>query len=105
MAVSVPLVLEYEAALLRQLPATALTKDDVGAIIDYICRVAKRQRIFFLWRPLLRDPGDDMIAEVAVAAGCDALVTHNLRDFDEVAALGLRVLSPAGFLDEIGGSR
>lgn len=105
MAVSVPLVLEYEAALMEQRRQTGLAKEDVEAIIDYICRVAKRQSIFYLWRPLLRDPNDDMVAEVAVAGGCDAVITHNTRDFDDVVALGLRVLRPAEFLRHIRRSR
>lgn len=101
LAVSVPLVLEYEAALFRHLDATNLSREDVTAIVDYVCHVAERQPIFFLWRPLLKDPKDDMIAEVAVAAGCDAVVTYNRRDFVELAAMALRVLSPAELLDEI----
>lgn len=103
LAISVPLVLEYEAALLQHLGATSLSEDDVVAIVDYICRVAKRQPIFFLWRPLLTDPGDDMIAELALAAGCDAIVTHNRRHFERLAALGVSVFSPVEFLDQIGG--
>lgn len=105
MAISVPLVLEYEAALLRHVDATELNEDDMRNVVDYICSVAKQQPIFFLWRPLLKDPHDDMVAEVAVAAGCDALVTHNRRDFDAAASLGLRVITPNEFLDEIGRSR
>lgn len=61
LAISVPLVLEYEDALMRQLSATALDEADIAAIIDYICSVAVRQEIFFLWRPILRDPGDDLV--------------------------------------------
>ena len=103
LAVSVPLVLEYESALLRHLDHTELSEVDVLAIVDFICLVAKRQPIFLLWRPLLRDPKDDMIAEAAIAAGCDAVVTHNLADFDALAKFGVKVLSPALFLREIGG--
>lgn len=105
LAVSVPLVLEYEAALLRQLQVASLTADDMSTIVDYICLIAQHQPIFFLWRPLLRDPDDDMVAEVAIAGACDAVVTHNRRDFEGVAPLGVRVLSPADFLKEIGGSQ
>lgn len=102
-AVSVPLVLEYESALLRHVEETELDRDDAVAIVDYICLVAKRQPIFLLWRPLLRDPKDDMIAEAAIAAGCDAVVTHNRRDFDDLAKFGIKVLSPREFLLTIGG--
>ena len=100
-AVSVPLVLEYESALLRQVEHAELTEEDLLAIIDYVCLVAKPQPIFLLWRPLLRDPKDDMIAEAAIAAGCDAVVTHNRDDFDELAQFGVRVLRPREFLAEI----
>jgi putative PIN family toxin of toxin-antitoxin system len=96
-AVSVPLVLEYESALLRHLSA-GQRKADVLAVIDYLCATGKRQSIFFLWRPLLRDPNDDMVAEVAVASGALAIVTHNLRDFEAVVPFGVRVLPPAQFL-------
>jgi len=30
-----------------------------------------------LWRPTLRDPDDDMVLELAVAAGCAAVVTYD----------------------------
>ncbi len=102
-AVSVPLVLEYESALLRHISNTELDESDLLAIVDYICLVAKRQPIFLLWRPLLRDPKDDMIAEAAIAAGCEAVITHNRSDFDELAKFGIRVLTPREFLHEIGG--
>ena len=101
-AVSVPLVLEYEDALLRQLAETSLSKADIHAVLDYLCSVGKHQDIFFLWRPMLRDPKDDMVAEVAVAAGCDSIVTYNRRDFVGVEKFGMRVLTPAEFLREIG---
>lgn len=99
-AVSVPLVLEYEDALLRH--RGGLRAEDVGDVLDYICSVARHQRIFFLWRPLLRDPKDDMVAEVAVAAGADAIITHNRRDFAEVERLGPKVWSPQQLLERIG---
>jgi hypothetical protein len=65
---------------------------------SYICQVAHRQTIFFLWRPCLPDPKDDMILELAFAAGCDAIVTHNPRDFQGADRLGVRVHIPSEFL-------
>ncbi|MGH2758698.1 MAG: PIN domain-containing protein, partial [Actinomycetota bacterium] len=103
LAVSVPLVLEYESALLRHVAASDLDEDDVLAIVDYICLVARRQPIFLLWRPLLRDPKDDMIAEAGIAAGCEAVVTHNRSDFEKLTQFGVGVLSPRDFLREIEG--
>ena len=98
-AVSVPLVLEYEDAMLRH--RGSLTVGQVGDVIDYVCSVARHHRVFFLWRPLLRDPNDDMVAEIAVAAGAQAIVTHNARDFLGVGRLGLKVWSPKQFLERI----
>lgn len=102
-AASVPLVLEYEDAMLRHLAATALSETDVRDIIDYVCSVAIQQSVFFLWRPVLRDPGDDLVLELAVAAECDAIITHNVRDFGGAGQFGLRVLTPGSFLNELRG--
>lgn len=98
-AVSVPLVLEYEDAMLRH--RSGLSTGDVRDIVDYVCSTARHQRVFFLWRPLLRDPNDDMVAEVAVAAGADAIVTHNRRDFLGVERFGLKIWSPQQLLERI----
>ena len=101
-AVSVPLVLEYEDVLLRGSGDAGRTVKKVRDLLDYLCVTAKRQRIFFRWRPTLIDPSDDMVLELAVAAGCKVIVTHNRRHFHGVAPFGIRVLSPADFLGEIG---
>ena len=100
-ALSVPLVLEYEDAMLRHAGAAGLTNSDVRDILDYLCSVGVRQEIFYLWRPALRDPGDDLVLELAVAAECDAIITHNLRDFRGVDRFGLNVWSPGAFLDQV----
>ena len=101
-AVSVPLVLEYEDALKRDPPATGLSDEDVQDIIDYMCSVAVRQEIFYLWRPALRDPGDDLVLELAVAASCEAIVTHNVRDFAGIGRFGLELFTPGEFLQRLG---
>jgi predicted nucleic acid-binding protein len=101
-SVSVPLVLEYEAAAKRLVGEIRLTEQDVEAVVDYACRVADRRPIHFLWRPVLKDPKDEMVLELAVAAECDAIVTFNRKDFDGVERFGLRVLTPREFLTEIG---
>jgi predicted nucleic acid-binding protein len=101
-ALSVPLVLEYEDALLRHASATALSRRDVDVILDYFCSVAHLQTIFFLWRPLLPDPKDDLVLELAVAAGCRTVVTYNVRDFRGGESLGVSAQRPGPFLKAIG---
>lgn len=101
-ALSVPLVLEYEEALARSTAETGLRPEDVEAVLDFFCSVGHLQRVFYLWRPLLPDPSDDMVLEVAVAAQCKALVTHNTRDSAGADRLGVKVLTPAEFLRQIG---
>lgn len=102
-AISVPLVLEYEEVLMRQADEVGRKPAAVQDLINHLCAVGRRQSIFFLWRPCLPDPCDDMLLELAVAAGCEAIVTHNRRDFGPAGQFGVRVLTPAEFLERIGG--
>jgi predicted nucleic acid-binding protein len=71
-------------------------------LIDFFCQVGEQQDIFFLWRPFLPDPFDDLVLEVAVAGECEAIVTYNKRHFSKVERFGLRVLDPKELLTEIG---
>lgn len=100
--VSVPLVLEYEDVAKGLLADIPLTEQDVDDILDYLCAVAQRHQIFYLWRPFLKDPKDDMVLELAVTANCDFIVTYNKRDFQGAERFGLRVVTPKEFLEEIG---
>lgn len=104
LALSVPLALEYEEAAKRGARRLGLSYKDVDDVVEYLCRVADRRKIFFLWRPFLRDPDDDLVLELAVEAGCAYIVTHNLRDFEGVERFGLRAVTPKSFLDIIGGN-
>lgn len=101
-AVSVPLVLEYEDAANRQRSVHGLSESDISDIVDFLCSQADRRQIYFLWRPFLRDPADDMVLEVAVEAQCDLIVTFNKRDFAGSEKFGLEILTPQEFLRQIG---
>lgn len=100
-AMSVPLALEYEMVLVRHARELGLKRTEAEGLADYLCRVAHRQDIHFLWRPALTDPRDEFILELAVAAKCEAIVTHNVRDFAGAESLGPAILTPAVFLDQI----
>lgn len=102
LSISVPLVVEYEDVLKRGMLPPSISEEDIGDFIDFLCQVAEPQNIFFLWRPFLSDPSDDLVLEVAVAGGCDVIVTYNKRHFKNVDKFGIRVLDPREFLAEIG---
>jgi putative PIN family toxin of toxin-antitoxin system len=101
-SVSVPLVLEYEGVARRLIGQIPLTEAEIDDILDYICRVANHQKVFYLWRPFLSDPDDDMVLELAVTAQCDFIVTHNRRHFQGSERFGLTVITPKEFLQQIG---
>ena len=105
---SVPLVLEYEGACgdPAQRIVSGLSEPEVGTIISALCAVAEPVRAWFLWRPQLRDPADEIVLETAVNGTADALVTFNRRDFgDAPGAFGIEVLSPRRALSRIAESR
>lgn len=101
--ISVPVVLEYEELCLRKLDLFGLTEVEIQKVIDYYCSVGISRKIFFLWRPFLRDFHDDMMLELAFASGCDSIVTYNLKDFRNVEKVfGIKIVTPKQFLLEIG---
>ena len=98
LCISVPLILEYEAVAKRQSRELGLSFADIDDVLDYVCSIAEPHTIFYLWRPFLSDPRDDLVLELAVEAGVTCIVTHNLRDFAGTEQFGIQVLSPGAFL-------
>ncbi len=101
-AVSVPLVLEYEAAAKADLRSTGLSGADIDQLIDYLCRKAEHYKVYYLWRPFLRDPKDDMVLELAVTSSAERIVTYNKRDFRGADQFGIKSCTPKEFLQQIG---
>jgi len=99
---SVPLLLEYEEVSKRIVDEIPLTSHDINNILDYICSISNTWKVFYLWRPFLKDPNDDMILELAVSAQCDIIVTYNKNDFKGAEKFSIRILTPKEFLQEIG---
>ena len=99
---SIALYTEWRDVLSRPehiLPGRAV--EDVHGFLRYLASQAHLQEIHFLWRPCLPDPDDDMVLELAFAAGCSYIVTHNVIDFEGSRQLGVLALSPAAFLQTI----
>lgn len=105
--VSVPLVIEYEAVLKRpeQLAESGLTLGLVDRLLDGLCSVAEHVDIANLWRPLLRDPDDEMVLETAALGRADVLLAFNVRDFRGAERLAIGVMQPGPARMEATGER
>jgi len=99
---SVGLYAEWQEALTRpeNLPP-GRTGDDTLRFLRYLASRSHLQEIHFLWRPFLSDPDDDMVLELAFAAGCRHIVTHNVKDFHGSEQLGVTAVAPRDFLNLI----
>ncbi|MBF0141994.1 MAG: putative toxin-antitoxin system toxin component, PIN family [Magnetococcales bacterium] len=96
--ISVPLFLEYEAVLKRPDSGIRLEREEIDIILDVIAAVSNHVKLHYLWRPMLPDPADDMILELAVASNAEAIVTFNTKDFAEAERrFGIRILTPREF--------
>lgn len=100
-AISVPLILEYEAILKTHLDRSIFTDSDIEDFINYLCVIGIKTKIFYLWRPYLKDPFDDHILEVTIQSNAQAIVTFNKKDFHEAENLGIKILTPKEFLEEL----
>ena len=97
-SLSVPLVLEYEAVLKRQARELGLRHTEIDVVLDYLCSVATLHEIFYLWCPVLKDPRDDFVLELAVTASCESIVTFNLKDFVGAEQFQIRAERPQEFM-------
>ncbi len=96
--ISVALFAEYRDLLLRPENLRQRTPAQADGFLDFLLASSHLQEVFFLWRPALPDPDDDFVLELAVAAGCRYIVTHNLRDFRGTENWGITAVTPGGFL-------
>jgi len=98
---STTLVFEYEDVLKRKQKQLELSNSEVEDVLDAICEKGEEKKIHFIWRPQLRDPKDDHILELAVAANCADIITFNVKDFIKAQLFGIRVLRPKELLEEL----
>jgi len=103
---NVALALEYEATCKRaeHVAASGLTLAEADIFVRVIVAMAEPVESHFMWRPQLRDPGDELVLEAAVNGQAAAIVTYNLRDFGDVQLqFGVEVLTPIQAIRRIKG--
>ena len=77
-----------------------LTEDEVSELLAAFFSVCEWVQIHYLWRPNLKDEGDNFLIELAVAGNAESIITNNLKDLRnaELQFDGLKVLAPEDYL-------
>jgi len=99
--VSNHLLFEYEEILKRQAPELGLSLDGVDELLNAICARAEECPLLHGWQPVLRDPDDEPLVQLAVESGARLIVSHNVRDLEPATRLGIDVLQPREFLAKL----
>jgi uncharacterized protein len=75
---------EYEDVLARPtlLAKSPFSAQEIEQVMDAFLSVCSWSRIHFLWRPNLKDEGDNHLIDLAVASGAEFIVTQNLSDLN-----------------------
>jgi len=94
----VALCIEYETVCSRaeHVLAAGFSFVDLRVFLDAVVDLVHPVDPWFLWRPQLRDPGDELVLDAAVNGRAQAIVTFNRRDFRPAAdRFGLDILLPS----------
>ena len=96
--VSVPLFIEYESVAKRTGLLSGLDSNIINSILDYFLSKSKIRKIFYLWRPFLKDQKDDLVLEVAVESQSEYIITFNTSDFSGCEKFGVKIVTPYEFM-------
>jgi len=100
--ISVPLILEYEDAIKRSKSKIKLSVAEINDVLNYLCLIGNQRDIFYLWRPYLKDPKDDMVLELAVESESDYIISFNKKDFKGINKFSIEVITPKELFIKIG---
>ena len=99
--ISTTLLFEYEDVLKRKQKLLELTDPEIEVVLDNLCYYSELQKIYFLWRPYLKDPKGDHVLELAVASASDIIVTHNIKDFKGLDRFSIQAITPKLLLEKL----
>jgi putative PIN family toxin of toxin-antitoxin system len=93
---------EYESVIGREriLAQCRLSQAEIDTLLQAFLSVCRWTFIYYTWRPNLKDEADNHLIELAVAGNATAIVTQNIRDFQNAELLfpSLKILTPADIL-------
>jgi putative PIN family toxin of toxin-antitoxin system len=98
------LFLEYEEVLGRdeQRAVHGMSPERTSAFLVGLAGIIEPVKVYYRWRPQMRDVDDEMVLDAAINGRADVIVTHNIRGFVPAASrFNLRVLSPASLVWEV----
>lgn len=97
---STTLFLEYEDVLKRpdHLRVSKLNEEQVDIVLSALAQKLEPIHIHYKWRPMLKDPKDEMVLEAAVNGSANTIITFNLRDFRGAENFGVEVIQPGEFV-------
>lgn len=74
---------EYEQVINRDevLRLCPLSIEEIQTLLASFISVCEWTRIYYLWRPNLKDEADNHIVELAIAGNARIIATNNIKDF------------------------
>jgi putative PIN family toxin of toxin-antitoxin system len=92
------LLYEYEEILKRQAASLLVNLMDIDQILNAVSARAEEWSLTNDWEPVLTDPDDEPLVQLAHESRVMRIVTHNTRHLQPAAPLGIQVLKPKEFL-------
>ncbi|MCP5408462.1 MAG: putative toxin-antitoxin system toxin component, PIN family [Chromatiaceae bacterium] len=93
---------EYEDVIGRKkiLDLCPLEAQEIREIVNALYSVCLWVPVYFLWRPNLKDEGDNFLIELALAGNANIIISNNISDLrgSELKFPGLRILTPEQIL-------
>ena len=94
---------EYEDVISREniQDICPLTDKETRELVNALYSVCRWVSVYYLWRPNLKDEGDNFLIELAVAGNAKIIVTKNVKDLSgaELHFEQLSILKPEQLIE------
>ena len=75
---------EYEQVINRdEVLRSCLSTEEIQTLLASFMSVCEWTRIYYLWRPNLKDEADNHLIELAIAGNAKIIATNNIKDFKQ----------------------